>query len=141
MKSAKSSMCNVEPANRLHFRKNEKLQGLGFVLFLLGVLFSSFLVLAQRRDSDAVKWLIENNIKARPDEIVIRARLFTIVVDKHRMVVKTGSPEETVVVGFEDNVRMTVSGREISAEELTRGDEVVIIYRRTGTVREIHKMN
>lgn len=121
-------------------RPNLKLTLLAaFLTFGMVFLFAgTSLTAAQNSDSEAVNWLKQHNILPRPDEQVFMATLFSIVPTSHRMVVKAGNPEKTLVLGFSDSVKVTDGKSDLSLNDLQRGSQLVVVLRRTGSVRAIH---
>ena len=97
------------------------------------------LVFAQEGDREGLTWLKEHHKAVRPDEIVVSGTLFTIVPASHRMVVKSGNPEKTLVLGFEDSVEVGDSKSTLTPGDLQRGDQLVVILRRNVSARAIYK--
>jgi len=97
------------------------------------------LVFAQEGDREGLTWLKEHHKVVRPDEIVVSGTLFTIVPASHRMVVKSGNPEKTLVLGFEDSVEVGDSKATLTATDLQRGDQLVVVLRRNVMARAIFK--
>ncbi len=94
---------------------------------------------AQEGDAQALSWLKEHRKPVRPDEIVVLGTLFTIVPSSHRMVVKSGNPEKTLVLGFGDDVEVSDGKDNMAAANLQRGDQLVVVLRRNVMARAIYK--
>lgn len=94
---------------------------------------------AQEGDAQALTWLRDHRKPVRPDEIVVAGTLFTIVPASHRMVVKSGNPEKTLVLGFGDDVEVGDGKDNLTAGDLQRGDQLVVILRRNVMARAIYK--
>lgn len=97
------------------------------------------LALGQEGEAAALGWLKEHRKPVRPDEIVVSGTLFTIVPTSHRMVVKSGNPEKTLVLGFGDDVEVGNGKDTLTANDLQRGDQLVVILRRNVMARAIYK--
>ena len=110
-------------------------------LFMLAALVVAGigLVFAQEGDREGLTWLKEHHKVVRPDEIVVSGTLFTIVPASHRMVVKTGNPEKTLVLGFDDGVEVGDGKDTLAPGDLQRGDTLVVVLRRNVVARAIFK--
>jgi hypothetical protein len=97
------------------------------------------LALAQEGEAQAIGWLKDHRKAVRPDEIVVSGTLFTIIPSSHRMVVKSGNPEKTLVLGFADDVEVGDGKDSMNAADLQRGDQLVVILRRNVMARAIYK--
>lgn len=95
--------------------------------------------LAQEGDAQGLSWLKDHRKPVRPDEIVVSGTLFTIVPTSHRMVVKSGNPEKTLVLGFGDDVEVSDGKDSMTASDLQRGDQLVIVLRKNVMARAIFK--
>jgi hypothetical protein len=87
----------------MHVNKSGRFMALFIVAGLLLLGFVG-LVVAQEGNAQALGWLKEHRKPVRPDEIVVSGILFTIVPTSHRMIVKSGNQEKTLVLGFGDDV-------------------------------------
>jgi hypothetical protein len=114
---------------------------LAALLFVTAFLLLGFvgLVLAQEGDAQALGWLKDHRKPVRPDEVVVSGTLFTIVPTSHRMVVKSGNPEKTLVLGFGDDVEVSDGKDNLAAGDLQRGDNLVVVLRRNMIARSIYK--
>jgi hypothetical protein len=97
------------------------------------------LVFAQEGDREGLTWLKDHHKVVRPDEIVLSGTLFTIVPSSHRMVVKSGNPEKTLVLGFDDGVEVSDGKATLAPGDLQRGDQLVVVLRRNVMARAIFK--
>ncbi len=122
-------MCNIR-----HSR-------LGALLIIAALLFLGYVgpTLSQEGDLQGLTWLKEHRKPVRPDEIVVSGTLFTIVPSSHRMVMKSGNPEKTLVLGFGDDVEVSDGKDSLAAGDLQRGDQLVVVLRRNVMARAIYK--
>ena len=121
--------------------RSNKHRVLGTLLFIGTLLFWGYTgqTLSQEGDAQGLNWLREHRKAVRPDEIVVSGTLFTIVPTSHRMVVKSGNPEKTLVLGFGDDVEVSDGKDNLTAGDLQRGDQLVVILRRNVMARAIFK--
>ncbi len=110
-----------------------------FIIVAILLLGCVGLVIAQEGDAQGLSWLKEHRKPVRPDEIVVSGTLFTIVPTSHRMVVKSGNPEKTLVLGFGDEVEVSDGKANLTAADLQRGDQLVVVLRRNVMARAIYK--
>ncbi len=111
-------------------------------LLVIGMLFLWGYVgptLSQEGDAQGLSWLREHRKPVRPDEFVLSGTLFTIVPSSHRMVVKSGNPEKTLVLGFNDDVEVSDGKDALTANDLQRGDQLVVILRKNVIARAIYR--
>ena len=116
-------------------------RGLGALLFIGILLLWGYTgpTLSQEGDAQGLNWLKEHRKPVRPDEIVVSGTLFTIVPSSHRMVVKSGNPEKTLVLGFGDDVEVSDGKDNLTATDLQRGDQLVVVLRRNVMARAIYR--
>jgi len=113
-----------------------------FMLFLVCVsipMIGASVSYGQEGDRAALDWLRDNKIPVRGDEVVVEGTIFTIVPASKRMVIKSGTPEKTLVLGFADDVEVSNGKAKIALEDLGRGNSVVVILRKTSNARAIYQ--
>lgn len=110
------------------------------IMFLVGLSFLMIgpsLSYGQDGGRSGLDWLRDNKIPVRSDEVVVEGTIFTIVPASKRMVIKSGNPQKTLVLGFMDNVEVSNGKSKIALDSLARGNSVVVILRKTSYARAI----
>jgi len=120
-------------------KRTSRFSALFLVIVAALVMAGIGLVFAQEGDREGLTWLKEHHKVVRPDEIVVSGTLFTIVPSSHRMVVKSGNPEKTLVLGFDDGVEVGDGKDALTPGDLQRGDQLVVVLRRNVVARAIFK--
>jgi hypothetical protein len=90
-------------------------------------------------NSTAQDWLRENRIVVLNSEVVVEGTIFSILPASKRMVLKSGNPEKTLVLGLLDGVEVSDGKAKLPIDTLQRGNDVLVVLIKTGYARAIYK--